>query len=206
MAYISEEEAADRWGEENAGVIYETIRAAVKATEGEYLSYEGLPIAALFHSCSVGKTENASQVWGREYPYLISVSSGEEARITQVKVPLARLNEILQSQGDPDFSSALWNDSNQISLSFTNTGRVSTLALNGYCMKATLLRIALGLRSTDFTVEIQGNEAVFTVRGSGHGVGMSQYGAEAMAKSGADYREILLHYYSGVRIENVGKA
>ncbi len=200
MAYLSKEDAKARWGEENASQIYDLIFAAVKATAGEYLEWEGKPIAAVFHSSSAGKTENAEDVWGSPYPYLISVDSPEEQDVRQVSVPLTELNQTLKTRGTPDYSSSLWSEKNKVSLSFTESGRVKTFAMNGYSIKGTALRSALGLRSTSFDVEIKEEAAVFTVRGYGHGVGMSQHGADAMAKQGADYKEILAHYYQGAEL------
>lgn len=200
MAYFSEEEAAARWGEDTAKTIHDTVYEAVKATSGEYLTYQGRVIAALFHASSTGRTESAENVWGSAYPYLVSVKSPEEPRISEVKTTVAALTELMKENGEPDFSATLWGEENKIKLSFNTTGRIAKLSLNGYSIKGTVLRSALGLRSTDFSPEVQGDEVIFTVTGYGHGIGMSQYGAEAMAQSGADYRAILTHYYTGTEI------
>lgn len=200
MAFFSEEEAAERWGEDTAKTIHDTVYEAVKATSGEYLTYQGRVIAALFHASSTGRTESAENVWGSAYPYLVSVQSPEEPRISEVKTTVAALTELMKEKGEPDFSAELWGEENKIKLSFNNTGRIAKLSLNGYSIKGTVLRSALGLRSTDFSPEVQGDEVIFTVTGYGHGIGMSQYGAEAMAQSGADYREILAHYYTGTEL------
>lgn len=204
MAYLSDEEAIERWGEENANTIRETIAEAVEATRGQVLTHRGKLIAALFHASSTGKTENAENVWGNPYPYLLAVDTPEEPRISERRVPLSDLMAVMKTAGEPDFSSVLF-EKKGISLSFNSTGRIERLTVNGYTIKGTVLRSKLSLRSTDFTAELceDGQTVLFTVTGNGHGIGMSQYGADAMAKNGADYREILEHYYTGIEIEQM---
>jgi len=198
MAYLTSEQAVERWGSETAVQIAATVRAAVEQTEGEYLTYDGKIIAAMFHSSSTGRTESAENLWGSVYPYLVGVKTEEEPRISEVRVSIERLMAVMKEKGERDFSSELRQG--QIELSFNSTGRVAWLSYGGYRIKGGDLRTALSLRSTDLSACIEGEEVLFTVTGFGHGIGMSQYGAKAMAERGCSYVEILEHYYTGARV------
>ena len=176
---------------------------AVRETDGLAIYYEGALIDATFFSCSGGKTEDAAAVWGGELPYLKAVESpGEEdaAHYTdETRVPLEVFRATLTAlDGETRFPEALggWVGS----VSYTAGGGVDVMELGGRPFRGTQLRKAFGLRSTVFTLELTAEEAVFTTRGNGHRVGLSQYGAAAMARNGADYTEILTWYYTGVEL------
>ena len=202
QAWLSRDELKARWGADY-DVYYERLRAAVTETAGEYLSYEGQPVFAAFHSSSAGTTEDSGRVWN-SVPYLISVSSPESAETVPgyvSTVDVSRLDfrdSILASCPEADFSTPEETWIGEIKR--TPGGRVESVALGGREIKGTALRSMFSLRSTAFELEWTGEVFRFTVTGYGHGVGMSQYGANVMAQGGADYREILAHYYPGTEL------
>ena len=179
------------------------LRRAVETTAGEYLTYEGAPAFAAFHSSSAGATEDSGRVWNA-VPYLVSVPSPESADtvpgyVSTVDVaPLDLRDSILSFCPDADFTgdAAAWVGEIRRDAS----GRVESAALGGRDIPGTKLRSLFALRSTAFELEYTGEVFRFTVTGFGHGVGMSQYGANVLAQSGADYREILAHYYPGTTL------
>ncbi len=176
---------------------------AVRETDALVLTYDGTLIEATFFSCSGGRTEDALAVWGTDYPYLRSVESpGEEdakydtdSRLAS-KAELETALEITLSE-----NAASWAGAVQL----TSGGGVETIELGGKRFSGVYLRKALGLRSTAFTVTPEGDALRFDTRGYGHRVGLSQYGANAMAADGKDFREILSHYYPGTALLNYGE-
>ena len=196
--------AADSALRANWGADYETnlarIRAAVEATDGEYLSYGGAPVFAAFHSSSAGATEESAAIWNAR-PYLISVPSPETAEQVpnyQSSVRCWRLDfrdTLLRAHPECDFSGEPegWIGETERDAS----GRVAAVTLGGVRIRGTELRQLFALRSTAFTLSFSGGIFTFHVTGFGHGVGMSQYGANTLAASGWDYRAILAHYYPG---------
>ena len=172
------------------------IEKAVSMTESEVLYYDDQLIEATYFSCSGGRTEDAAEVWGGDVPYLQSVDSPGEENATHY-TDTVRFNK-------SDFCSLLDIPlSATVSVSeikYTQGGGVLQLTVDGYTFSGTQIRSLLGLRSTAFVISIAGDSVTVTTKGFGHRVGMSQYGAEAMAVSGYSYEEILTHYYSGVEI------
>lgn len=204
QAYISEERARDNWGKD-ADAYEEKIENAVQETDGETILYGGVPILAVFHASSAGLTRASGQVWLNDLPYLQAVASPEEGDTipnyySRAEFPKEELRQKLQSAfPEADLSGPL---SDWLKNAVTDTaGSVETVEIGGVPVKGTQVRSALGLRSACFTWEVQGETMVFFVTGHGHGVGLSQYGANQMAEEGADYREILTHYYTGVTVE-----
>lgn len=181
QAYREPAEAAD------------TIRRAVYDTAGQVLTYEGELIDAVYFSCSGGSTEDAAAVWGQEVPYLQSVDSpGEEAAAAYFQERSFSRKELeeklgVKLQGQPN----QWFQE----MAYTAGGGVETVRIGGQRWTGVELRRLLGLTSTRFVVEPERNAVRLCIYGYGHRVGMSQYGADAMAAAGADYRQILLHYY-----------
>ncbi len=182
--------------------------AMVRATDGLVVCYQGALIDATFFSCSGGRTEDAAAVWGSELPYLQPVESPGEERAAhfsdETRVPLdefrAALEEMdpaLRLEGPPEG----WLGA----VSYTPGGGVDEILLGGRPFRGTALRKRFGLRSTAFTLELGPEEAVFVTKGCGHRVGLSQYGAEAMARAGNDFETILKWYYTGVEIKEAGK-
>ena len=199
QAYISPEDYLERGGTQE-GV--DKVRACVTATSGMVLTYDGALIEATYFSCSGGRTEDAVAVWGTEYPYLQAVDSpGEEGaahyRDTVTFSPevfCARLGLALTGEPESWFGE----------VTYTDGGGVDTMVIGEIAFRGTQLRSLLGLRSTAFSVDIDGDGNIrITTRGYGHRVGMSQYGADAMAVAGAEYGEILAHYYPGTSLERV---
>ncbi len=192
QAYSSPETYTSRGGTwENV----ERVRQAVEQTAGQVLTYNGALITATYFSCSGGTTEDAAEVWGSDVPYLQSVSSPGEESAThftdEVRFSAEEFRELLQAE--PEGSMEEWLGD----VSYTEGGGVAWMEIGTERYKGTELRKLLKLRSTAFTATVEGDEIVICTRGYGHRVGMSQYGANAMAKNGADYVEILTHYYQG---------
>ena len=178
---------------------------AVRATDGLVIRYEGALIDATFFSCSGGQTEDAAAVWGSEMPYLHAVESpGEESAahftdetrisLAELQTGLAELDDAVCFSGHP----ADWIGA----VTYTPGGGVDKIELGGRSFRGTQLRKRFRLRSTAFTLELSDEEAVFHTRGYGHRVGMSQYGADAMARAGNDFETILKWYYQGVEIDS----
>lgn len=179
------------------------IRDAVQATRGCILAYDGFLIEATYFSCSGGSTEDAAAVWGNDYPYLTAKESpGEESAFcfrdakSFTKSQLEQLLHILlDDSGDAWFQN--WE--------YTNGNGVATVEIGGKRFDGTRLRQLLGLRSTNFTVTVEGDAVTFHTLGYGHRVGMSQYGADAMAASGKKYTEILAYYYEGTDLQTISR-
>lgn len=183
--YITAEEMKKRWGS-NYDKWYEKIKSVVYNTSGEIVEYNNEPILAAFYSTSCGKTEECENVWNEDLPYLTSVES-EGDRYSpyyedSVKVSKNNISDIYGS------SSIRIGEK-------TAAGYVKNVIVGDKTIKAENIRSVFGLRSTAFDILDKGDTVVFVTRGYGHGVGMSQYGACYMANNGADYKEILGHYY-----------
>lgn len=195
QAYITEADYLEKGGtEENI----EKIRSAVNATSGYVLTYEGALIEATYFSCSGGATEDAAAVWGTDYPYLQSVASpGEENAAHYTDTVTFTAQEFQNALGvslTGELSGWLGD------VTYTNGGGVETMVIGGETYKGTRLRSLLGLRSTSFTMTAKDDIITVTTKGYGHRVGMSQYGADAMAVTGSTYAEILAHYYQGTEL------
>ena len=203
-AYRSEEDAAASWGISTA-VYEEKIRAAVTETDGEVVLYDGSPILAVFHSSSPGSTSNVEDVWQSSLPYLRSVDSPE----TEEAVPNYYSQETFTLTEFKELFIANYptaNLSGSPSNWFTNiqqteNGTVQSLQVGGISLTGSELRTLLGLRSASFTISFSDDAVTFSVTGYGHGVGMSQYGANVLAQQGKTYREILTWYYTGTTVE-----
>jgi len=197
MAYAEETELRGVWGEEYDKNMT-TIKAAVTDTDGQVLTFEANPILASFHSSSAGKTEDGTELWG-EVPYLVSVNSPETKNdvpdyVTNVEVTKENFREtVLLLKTDAVFSD---NPSEWVSnTELDESGRVRNVTIGGAVLSGSEMRKLFALRSTAFVLEYKDGIFLFTVTGYGHGLGMSQYGANVMAKNGFDYKEILAHYY-----------
>lgn len=204
QAWHSDETLRQNWGES-----YETnlarICAAVSETDGQYLAYEGRAVFAAFHSSSAGATEDCGEVWNAQ-PYLVSVSSPETAEnvpnyVSSVACAAIDFRDtLLSAHPEADFTgdAAGWLGGIERDAS----GRISSAVLGGVAVRGTELRSLFKLRSTAFTLTYADGVFTFTVTGYGHGVGMSQYGANVMAANGSSYAEILAHYYPGTVLVN----
>ena len=197
LAYADDDQLKKNWGDS-----FETNMAAIKKavaeTDGQVLTYAEEPILASFHSSSSGKTEDSAALWGN-VPYLKSVSSPESEKdvpdfVTTVEVSLDNFKEtVLGYKQDAKFGedAAQWIGQPVLDKS----GRVQNIPVGGTTLSGAEMRKLFALRSTCFTLEYKDSKFVFTVKGYGHGLGMSQYGANVMAKNGFSYAEILAHYY-----------
>lgn len=175
----------------------EKMRKAVLDTSGQVLTYEGALIEATYFSCSGGKTEAAVAVWGSEVAYLQAVDSpGEENASHYVDTVSFTLQEFGDKLGVE--LSGNWLGK----ITYTAGGSVDTIQIGNQQFKGTQMRQKLGLRSTAFAITPVGNTVTITTKGFGHRVGMSQYGADAMAVQGKNYKEILAHYYPGTTLES----
>jgi len=183
---------------------WEKVRDAVAATKGRILVYEGEPIEALFFSTSNGYTENSEDVFSVRRPYLRSVESPWDQEISDrakqtVEMELTEFYELLGVKTAPAAGGALSTDLIRV-LERTAGRRVKTLLAGDKRLKGTEVRQLLGLRSASFEWKAERGMAVLTVYGYGHGVGMSQWGAEGMARAGDDASHILAHYYKGAKL------
>jgi len=202
QAWHSETQLRENWGADYDRYIAK-IQTAVAETAGEYLASGGEPVFAAFHSSSAGLTENSSSVWG-ERPYLVSVSSPETAEdvpnfVSRVDCAAIDFRDtILYAHPEADFTGeeSAWIGE----ISREESGRVASAVLGGVSIKGTELRKLFKLRSTAFELRYAEGVFSFIVTGNGHGVGMSQYGANVMAKEGADYTVILAHYYTDTEL------
>lgn len=192
QAYLSPEAYLEKGGKE---ADLEKVRQAVRDTAGECIYYEGKLIEATYFSSSGGRTEDAVAVWGTDYPYLRSVESPEVAEngsaVTMSSEELAKRLGLETSEP----VSAWFQET-----TYTSGGGVATMVICDKTYTGTELRSLLGLRSTVFTISVEGDAVTITTKGYGHRVGMSQYGADAMAVAGSTYREILAHYYPGTEV------
>ena len=192
QAYVSPE------GYGGSAEDYEKIRQAVVATAGQVLTYNGNLIEATYFSCSGGVTEDAVAVWGTDYPYLRSVESpGEESAAYYTDEVFFTAQEFQNRLGrELSGSPGSWLGY----ATYTAGDGVNTMKIAGVDYKGTELRSLLGLRSTAFSMRAENGGITVTTKGYGHRVGMSQYGADAMALQGYDYEAILTHYYQGVTL------
>lgn len=195
QSYIDMDQMKNKWGN-SFNTYYDKIKNAVENTNGEYLSYNGNYIEALYHSTNNGKTESSLDVFGNYYPYLISVSSeydkNASSYLRTINMPLDTISNKL--------GLSLNNDSVINILSYTDGGNIKEININGNNFSGKKVRELLGLKSADFDISISDNNANITTRGYGHGVGMSQYGANGMANAGYSYKDILSHYYPGTTL------
>ncbi len=202
QSYKTPEQLREKFGGD-AALYMAKLKEAAQSTAGEYLTYRGEPIEALYHSSAGGRTEDAENVFCSAVPYLVSVESpGEEAagkyaaEVTLSKAEFAeRVNKKWPAAG---LKKEKLTEQVRV-ISRTEGGRVQELRLGGATVSGRELRKLLELNSANFTISI-GEEVTIRTLGYGHGVGMSQYGARAMALSGKGYEEILRHYYTGAEL------
>ncbi len=193
QAYISIDTMKKRWGK-NFDINYNKIKNDVYATAGEILEYNNEPILATFCSTTNGYTEECQNVWTQDLPYLKSVKSeGEE---------LSPYYTDSVSVSKDNFAK-IFGTSNPVISEKTKAGYVKTVKVGEETYSGNKIRKTFGLKSTSFTISTNKNYIIFSTKGYGHGVGMSQYGACYMANSGNDYKTILKHYYTGTNIKKL---
>lgn len=176
------------------------IKQAIVETKGEYMTYNNEVIEAFFFSTSTGKTENSGEVFQTQLPYLKSVDSAWDEEVSPVfsqdnNLSLDEFYQKLNIEYNPNLKIEITKT--------TSTGRIKELKINDHEFKANDIYQKLNLRSTFFDIKQKDNQVEITTKGYGHGVGMSQYGALAMAKKGYKYQDILKYYYQGVEIKKL---
>lgn len=191
----------EKWGDDFDKNL-EKIKRAVKETQNLLITFDGKPIEAYFFALSNGKTDSSEDIWGGKLPYLKSVDSSFDKEAENF---LETKNFTLQ-----DFNSRLgFEENTPLTLSVlekTKGGRIKIIKINGKTFSGNEIRNIFSLSSSDFEIKKTGGEIAITTKGRGHGVGMSQFGANSLAKRGKSFSEILLHYYKGCKIEDFTKA
>lgn len=175
------------------------VKRAVDDTTGLYLSYNNDFIEAVYHSTSNGYTEDAINVWGNSFPYLVSV----ESKYDTTNQSFYKEEFISYSDLSVKLKDTITESTDFLILNKTSSGRVLYISINNHEYSGVDIRGKLGLRSTDFEIEKTNLGVIFKTKGYGHGVGMSQYGANGMARAGYNYVDILNHYYQGAKLENI---
>ena len=209
QAWISKDDRLAKWEENQRESNWQKICSAVNETSGKIITYENKPIDAFFHSNSGGITEVPVNVWGGTgYPYLQSVETSGENTYTQYasEVTLSQeelINKLKEKYSD--ISIDFTNSEDIKILEYTESTRVKTVKFGNHEISGVEARTLFGLKSTNFEISIDGNNIKFSVKGYGHGVGMSQTGADSMAKNGSRAEEIIKHFYTGVEITEVNK-
>ena len=198
QAYKTKEYAFASWDDTEEMAKWQKLEDAVNQTSNLVITYNGEIIEAFFHSHSGGQTENIKFVWGdAEIPYLKSVAGNEGDSYQDSKsFTKTEFKELLKDKV-PNYD--IQNSKIKIE-DYTGSGRVNNLKIDDVAIKATELRRLTGIRSTNFRIDESGDCITFYTVGYGHGVGMSQYGANQMAIEGKNYEEIIKHYYTGVEV------
>ena len=204
LAYMPKYAAEEKWGNEWFNKYWPKIESAVSEVLGKVIVYNSVPINAVFHDTSSGKTESAENIWGQAVPYLLSVDSPADVESapynSSCEFTAEEIESILISAGNSSLTLAKDPQSwFRIDLR-SDSGAVMKISVGNSSFSGQEIRQFFGLRSENFDVEYNGENFIFTVRGYGHGVGMSQTGAIAMSKEGKNYAEILKWYYTGVDI------
>lgn len=207
QSYLSKEELQKKWGDKY-DAYFGKIEKAVTAVMGEYLTYDGELVSTIaYHAISSGNTESASDIWGgNPIPYLVSVDSSADLLSPNYKVTTVytfdQIKDKLEKAGVAcDFSS--YTDETVIGgIVRTVNGAVKTVTVCGIDLSGAEFRSALGLRSLNYSISVKNKAFTVVTLGYGHGVGMSQYGANMLAGSGMTYKEILAHYYPGTEISS----
>lgn len=204
QGYITEDERKEKWGDDFNK--YESkLRSIVTDVLGEYITYDEKICVAAFSAICTGTTETAENVWGSKTPYLVSVKSeGDKLSPTYSSTVTFSKSQFISIMKDLGVSIDSKADLTEIigKPKATKAGTVLTIKINSKEVTGSNMRQAFSLRSPAFKITATENEVTFNVSGYGHGVGMSQYGADYMARQGSTYDEILKHYYKGVEIKN----
>lgn len=205
QAYISEDKRKDKF-KDNFYELEQNLDDIVKEVENKILVYDEKPIVAAFFSMSGGKTENSSNVFGGNLPYLTMTDSQNETNLpnflTETTIDSNKLKTILENnipnlnfKGDPKDEISI--------LSRDESDYVSTIQIEDKQISGTKFRSLFGLASANFTISKVEGGLKFVCKGKGHGVGMSQYGANELAKSGMNYQDILKYYYKNTNIKDI---
>ena len=207
QAWISREDRLNKWNENERESNWNKIVDAVNETRGKIITYNNEPINAFFHANSGGTTELPINVWGGSgYPYLQAVTTSGEENYSQYnsEVIITKIefeNKIREKYSDFQID---WNNDKCIEvLEYTDGNRIKTIKIGNQNLSGVEVRTILGLKSANFEITIEEENIKFNVKGYGHGVGMSQTGADSLAKQGKNYEEIIKHFYIGVEIKDI---
>ena len=207
QAWISKEDRLARWEEQKREANWQKISEAVNNTAGKIITYNNQPINAFFHSNSGGITEIPVNVWGGTgYPYLQSVETSGEDGYKQYQSEVEFTQEELIKKLKTkyaDISIDFSNNEDIKIIDYTESTRVKTVKFGNHQLSGVETRTILGLKSTNFEITKNGDKIKFSVKGYGHGVGMSQTGADSMAKQGNNAEDIIKHFYTGVEIKDI---
>ncbi len=209
QAWVSKETRLSRWEESQRESNWAKIEQCVNETKGKVITYEGKPINAFFHANSGGTTELPVNVWGgSSFPYLQVVETAGEEGYTQYRSEVILTREELLSKLKTKYNDIKINfedDQDLKILDYTDSNRVKSVKFGNHELSGVETRTLLGLKSTNFEMIKEGDNIKFSVIGYGHGVGMSQTGADTMAKQGSNYEEIIKHFYVGVEIKEINE-
>jgi stage II sporulation protein D len=206
QGYFDEATQREKYGDKY-GEYRKKLEAAVDAVKGEVITFNGEPIVAAYCAVSTGRTEDAAAIWSGDVPYLKSVNSTADKLSPDCSATVVMSAEQVRQALSADSEIKLGDDPSswfsEMILSDNKTGAVKSLNIGGKTLSGNAARKLLGLRSPSFTCDYSDGSFTFVTQGYGHLVGMSQYGANYMAQTGSSYKEILLHYYKGVKIEQL---
>lgn len=200
QGYLTEDEMKEKWGDKYE-FYHQKISDAVSAVQGQYLTYEGEAVLALFHAISPGVTQESSDVWESPLPYIKSKPAPGDSLSPDfdcvVTVPCRKIREIFEISDNI-------KDSELVDIfSLSDSSFIKEITLGNKSVSAGDIASELGLNSPYFTAEYKEGNYIFKVKGKGHGLGMSQYSADYMARQGSSYEEILTHFYSGVKLRHI---
>ncbi len=201
QGYLTKAQREEKWGDK-AESYEKKLKRAVEAVEGKTVTYGGEPIVAAFHAISCGQTQSAKTVWGGDVEYLKSVESpGDKLSPDCVKTVAMTASEFSSAVSELEGCELNGEAESWIGdIQANSSGYIEKIEIGGGSYSGIEARTALGLRSAAFTCEYKNGSFYFTTTGYGHCVGLSQYGADYMARQGSTWEEIILHYYSGVEI------
>ena len=204
QGFISKEESREKWGDK-FDTYYKKISEACEAVVGKAIVYDGEPIVAAFHAICSGQTERAQVVWGKDLPYLQSVQSTGDRLSPDYASTLSLTKDQFSTMAKKLGEVSLEDDASKwfASPETSKAGTVTAITIGGQKVTGQQVREAFGLRSACFTLEYKNDRFTFHVRGYGHCVGMSQYGADYMARQGSSWEEIVQHYYKGAEIKEL---
>ena len=209
QAWVSKGKRFERWEESKRESNWLKIEKAVKETAGNIVTYAGKPINAFFHANSGGTTELPVNVWGGSgLPYLQVVETAGEEGYTQYSSEVILNKEELIEKLKAKYTDIQidFNNNDDIKiLDYTDGNRVKTVKFGNHEISGVETRTILGLKSTNFEITKENDNIKFSVKGYGHGVGMSQTGADTMAKQGSNYEDIIKHFYKDVEIKNINE-
>ncbi|MBQ6570539.1 MAG: stage II sporulation protein D [Clostridia bacterium] len=205
QGYLTVDQMKERWGKK-FNKYYARLKKLVGSVYGEQILYEGEPILAVYHAISGGQTESCAVIWGNDLPYLVPVDSEYDKSADGYKTTCALTADELKEKILARWPETIFPDDPAewlVETQHSDSGTVTQIQIGSAKLTGAAVRRALSLRSAVFEANYTDKGFVFTVYGYGHGVGMSQTGANQMAKQGFDYKEILLHYYHGTHTEKL---